>query len=63
MLHPGGDSLPGSLELWLCHSLSPSSWPSALCCVCCRLSLWHTSKACPTVRTIRMAWLWGREEM
>lgn len=37
--------------------LSASSWPSAFCCVCCRLSLWHTSKAWPTVRTIRMAWL------
>lgn len=52
-------SLPGSPEPLLFLSLSPSSWPSAFCCVCCRLSLWQTSKACPTVRTIRIAWLWG----
>lgn len=38
-------------------STSPSSWPSAFCWVCWRLSLWQTSKAWPTVRTIRMAWL------
>lgn len=51
--------LPGSPEPLLSLSLLPSSWPSAFCCVCCRLSLWHTSKACPTVRTIRIAWLCG----
>lgn len=38
-------------------SLAPSAWPSAFCRACCRLSLWHTSKAWPTVRTTRMAWL------
>lgn len=55
--------LPGSPEPSLFLSLSPSSWPSAFCCVCCRLSLWQTSKACPTVRTILIAWLWeGKKE-
>lgn len=43
-------------------SLFPSSCPSTLCCVCCRLSLWHTSNAWPTVRTMRMAWLWGDKD-
>lgn len=36
-------------------SLAPSSCPSAFCWACCRLSLWHTSKAWPMVRTIRIA--------
>lgn len=39
-----------------------SSCPSALCCACCRLSLWQTSNAWPTVRTMRMAWLWQINE-
>lgn len=39
-----------------------SSCPSAVCCACCRLSLWQTSKAWPTVRTMRMAWLWQINE-
>lgn len=52
---PAMESLP-FFSLW------QSSCPSAFCCVCCRLSLWQTSNAWPTVRTIRMAWLWkGRE--
>lgn len=56
----GRGRLPVSPEPRLLRSPGPSSWPSAPCCVCCRLSLWHTSKACPTVRTMRIAWLWGR---
>lgn len=47
--------LPASSEAL---SLSPSACPSASCSACCRLSLWQTSKAWPTVRTMRIAWVW-----
>lgn len=56
---PHPHRVPGTSRSSPFLSLSPSSCPSAFCWVCCRLSLWQTSNACPTVRTMRMAWLCG----
>lgn len=54
--------VPVTVESLPFFSLWQSSCPSAFCCVCCRLSLWQTSNAWPTVRTMRMAWLCGRAD-
>lgn len=56
MVSPSGLGSSPDWSLWPSAGLSGCS--SEFCSACCRLSLWHTSNAWPTVRTIRMAWLW-----